>query len=412
MRALVLALLASLAIAADLPSPTSGDDPVAVGSPQWPGPGPAGPMRRIAVEDTGLRYLDLVPGPLTTLPRNRAVHLLIMLHAANARQAREARLVVSDAKGRPREVARLRIPAGGWQAIRSEVTLPDGDLSDLTLVCAGPLPVASLGSAWGETPPPLHVLGLRCNALITPLYEGSRGLTQIGRTLWAVFPRATAEVRLLTPTTGDAAERLRSAIAEGWNRLPPDRPRSENRRSTDADDPFSYKPTEDLCTSEQVRTYQDLPDLGEALAAAIADRPRLIAVHLPTTQGPLLKVEGLSRLHQAATRAGSVLAIILDERTDNTRLAKDWLTWIAQVQATEPALPLLDLTIAGDWSRTPGVLALDAQAILLGQSPDLISEALTEGFADLRARLEWVLFDARDEVDITVDRRRTTTNPP
>ena len=411
MSAFALAVLVSLAMASESPSPTSDDHQMAIGSPQWPGPGPAGPRRLVAVEDAGLRHLALVPGPLTTLPRNQTLHLLIMLHATNAKQAREARLVVSDAKGQPREAARLRIPAGGWQALRCEATLPDGDLSDLTLVCAGPLPVASLGSAWGEAPPPLHVLGLRCNALITPLYDGSRGLTQTGRVLWAAFPRAAAEVRLLTPTTDAAAERLRGAIAAGWNRLPPDRPRRENRRSTSLDDPFAYKPAEDLCAPEQVRSYQDLPDLGEALAEALADRPRLIAVHLATTQGPQLKVDGLSRLHQAATRAGSVLAIILDERGDDARLRKDWLTWIAQVQATEPALPILDLTIARDWSRTPGALALDAEAILLGQSPDLIPEALTEGFADLRARLEWVLFDARDEVDLSAERRTITTPP-
>ncbi len=329
-----------------------------------------------------------------------------MVHVGPGRQARDCRIIVSDATGKPRELARLAVAAGTWQFLRTSITIPaELSLRDLALVGAGPAPIAALaGAIAADTPPELHQLGLRPDPLLPLNYDGSRGLPQIGRILWAAETRPLAETRILLPGTGSEAERgaaqaLVGAIDAGWNTLPPYRDRSRNRVTRDPTDPFSYRPAAAACTLEQLRFFTDAKALGPVLMAAIADHPQLVVIHLTGERAPELRSDGLAKAVLAAQRAGTVVALIIAERPNDPRIQREWQAWIDQLRNVEGALPILDLAVVSAWRDQAGAVPPNRN-LLLDDGSDRYAP-LHDGFANLRARIEWARFDARDEVDVT-----------
>lgn len=408
MRSLVVSLLVGALSAAATPL-TLGGTAVVAGDPTLPGGGAAGGAPVVAESLPGGQRLLLREGEILAGTQ----HLLFMVHVGPGRQQRDCRILASDALGKPRELARVLVPAGSWQFLRASITIPaDAVLHDLALVAAGTAPLYALAgvSADHEEPQPHH-LALRPDPLLPLSYEGSRGLPQIGRLLWAAPNRAVAETRILLPGDGSEAERsaaapLLAAIAAGWNTLPPYRERSRNRVTRDANDPFSYRPVAAACTGDHVRFFADSKALGSVLSTAIAERPQLVVIHLTGMRVPDLRPEGLAKAAIAAQREGTVIALIIAERPTDARIAREWQQWIDQLRSVEGALPILDLGVASAWREQPGALPANLN-LLLDDGSDRYAP-LSDGFANLRARIEWVHFDARDEVDVT---ERTRPRP-
>lgn len=381
---------------------TLGGIPLASGDPALPGGGAAGGTPTLSEAVPGGHRLRVRDGELA--PGTH--HLLLVVHVGPGRQVRDCRIVVSDATGQPREVAQVTVMAGTWQLLRTSITIPaELSLRDLALLGAGPAPMAALaGAIAADVPPEPHHLGLRPDPLLPLHYEGSRGLPQIGRILWATEMQPQPETRILLPGTGSEAERnaaqaMVSAIDTGWNTLPPYRDRSRNRVTRDPTDPFSYRPVAAACSAEQIRFFADAKTLGPVLMAAIADRPQLVVIHLTGARAPELRSDGLAKAVLAAQRAGTVVALIIAERPDDPRIQREWQAWIDQLRSVEGALPIFDLAIVSAWRGQPGALPPNPN-LLLDDGSDRYAP-LSDGFANLRARIEWVRFDARDEVDVT-----------
>lgn len=412
---MIRTLLLCALMAFSLPAATAltlGGTALAPGDPALPGGGAAGGTPTLSEVVPGGHRLRVLDGELAAGTH----HLLLMVHVGPGRQQRDCRIVVSDATGQPRELARVAVAAGTWQFLRTSITIPaELSLRDLALVGAGPAPMTALAGAIAtDTPPEPHHLGLRPDPLLPLNYDGSRGLPQIGRILWAAETRPQAETRILLPGTGGEAERsaaqaLVSAIDTGWNTLPPYRDRSHNRVTNDPTDPFSYRPVAAVCTGEQVRFFAGGRALGPVLMAAIADQPQLVVIHLTGERAPELRSDGLAKAVLAAQRAGTVVALVIAERPNDPRIQREWQAWIDQLRNVEGALPILDLAVVSAWRDQPGALPPNPN-LLLDDGSDRYAP-LSAGFANLRARMEWVRFDARDEVDVT-ERARPRNRTP
>jgi hypothetical protein len=370
-----------------------------LGDPALPGGGPAGGFPRPAEEMSGMRRCLLREGPLAAT--SQTLHLELMVHIGPARQ-RDCRIMAFDERNRPRELARVPITTGSWQLVRTSFTIPNVALHDVSLMGAGPAPLIVSSAILAEEPPSVAQLELRPNPLLAVGYDGSKGLPQVGRQRWTAIPQPNPLVRIITPGTGSDAERaaltpMVNAIDTGWNTLPAARPRHEGPKAPDPEKRFVYKPLPAPCTPADLRFYADGRELGSVLSAAIADVPQIIIIYLTARQAPELRPEGLSKAMTAAVRQGTMISLVIDERPQEARIQKEWSAWIDSSRALEPALAIADLAIPAAWWKQPGaqVEAVD----LLFDDGSARFAPLADAYAELRARLEWVYYDARDEVD-------------
>lgn len=357
------------------------------GDPSLPCTRPTGAVLACSRNDNGSYLLDLKPSVI-------AGQVIALVHPGA--RGREMRLLAVDAKGKRKELGRAVLKPGIWQSISAAI----GELTDIDhiqLSSPGAEAFWLTGAAVrvdGE--PRLADLELVPNPLLKIGYDGSQGVTQLARTL-AAAPLPGSTLRVLMPGSGTPeeksnGERVAAAIARGWNTAPPPNPPKPDQPNKPGDVPQT---PELKVAADSVRWYANSAGFAVAMEKALADLPQLLVINLATVRNPALKPDDIAKLMTQASRAGVLVALILDERPDDPKLLRSWQQWVTVMHQASPALGIIDQQEVDDWYAQPGANAIAVNP-LLGEAVDRTA-TLIIGFTDLRARYEWALYEARFE---------------
>jgi len=300
-----------------------------------------------------------------------------------------------------------------WQSITA--TIDDStDLDHLQLTSLGTEAFWLTGAAIrADGPALLSDLGLLPNPLQILNYNGSAGLTQTARTL-AGGPLPGTLLRVLTPGSGNVDEkaggdRLAAAIAKGWNTKAKPNLAKPNQPKAQAGNLIPTPPV--AIDAGTVRWYSNNASFAAVVEAALAELPQLLVINLATNKSPAIKPDALAKLMTQACRSGVLVALVLDQRPDDIKLVREWQQWLTPMHTASSAMGIIDLQEIHDWYAQPGATP-EAANVLLGDVVDRPG-IVTIGFADLKNRYEWELYNARLEAEPsdTTIRRRTGLRP-
>jgi hypothetical protein len=398
-RASALALLLATAAAAPALEGVSTLAPAQVagseahpGDPALPWGRPAGEILSRSRVEAGVQVIDLRPAAT-----GGGADLIIMVNPGT--RARELRVVAVDPKGKRKELGRAALKPEAWQD--STVAIPEGlDLDHLQLVSAG-VDAFWLAGAALHAGGDAHLVDLAVipDPLLALGYDGSQGVVQIARTL-ASAPLPGSALRVLLPGSGSAEEkaasdRLVGSCVAGWNTAPPPRPAKPDSGKAAARTVDSAPGKPITAAADSRRWYATSAAFPAAADAALADLPQLLVIDLATVRSPVVKPDAIAKLMTQSSRAGVILALVVEERPDDSKLVREWKKWIEVMHQAAPALGIIDLQEVHDWYARPGA-APEGANLLLGDTADR-SASVRVAFADLRARYEWSLYDARVE---------------
>lgn len=377
------------------------------GDPDLPGARPTGAILGRSRAEGSVQVLDVRCGI------SAGNQLAVMIHPGS--KPRDMRLIAVDKAAKRKEIGRASLNPNGWQVLKG--TLPaECEVDFIQVAGVGTEAFWITGGcvrATGDIQ--LSDLAVLPNPLLPLGYDGSQGVPQIARVL-AGAPLPGTTLRVLMPGSGTPDEkvvgdRLVEAIAKGWNVLPPPNP----PKPIFGRDVTVELPKPVTVGADSLRWYASPTALGSSIEACLAELPQLLVINLSGTRSPTGKPDAMAKLLTQASRAGVTVAIIVDERPDDTKVRRDWQQWLGFVRQAAPALGIIDQQSVREWYDQPGAV-IDTANALLGDAIDHAASTAI-GFTDLRARYSWALYEGRVELappdpNSPAGRRRNRLNGP